>query len=54
MKRFLAILSVITALFFAMPVHATVMGVFPGDLIKLKDDKNPATTEDKVVYYFYK
>jgi hypothetical protein len=38
----------------AVPAQATVMGVFPGDLIKLKDDKNPATTEDKVVYYFDK
>ena len=38
----------------ALPAQATVMGVYPGTLIKLEDDKDPATNEDKVVYYFDK
>ena len=36
------------------PAAATVLGVFPGDLIKLQDDHNPQTHEDEAVYYFDK
>lgn len=34
-----------------LPARATVPGVGAGDLIKLKDDHNPLTISDKVVYY---
>lgn len=56
MKHFLAKIAAFTAIFGTLfsfsfsllsPARATVMGVYPGDLIKLKDDKNPATFEDK-------
>ena len=46
----LAVLAVLLAP--ALPARATVMGVFPGDLIKLKNDQNPATHADEAVYYF--
>ncbi len=38
----------------ARPAAATVLGVFPGDLIKLQDDHNSQTHEDEAVYYFDK
>ena len=47
-----ALILALFSFFWSLPVHASVMGIFPGDLIKLKDDKNPATIEDKVVYYY--
>jgi len=40
------------SLLWCLPAQASVAGIFPGDLIKLKDDHDPATTQDKVVYYF--
>ncbi len=40
------------ALGYVLPARATVMGVYPGDLIKLQNDHDPATHEDEVVYYF--
>lgn len=36
------------------PAQATVMGVYPGDLIKLQNDHDPKTQEDEVVYYYDK
>jgi len=50
----LSIVLGLAGLFFALPAGATVMGVFPGDLIKLQNDHDPATHEDEVVYYFDK
>jgi hypothetical protein len=46
-----AFFSALLGLLFALPAHASVIGVGYGDLIKLKDDHDPATTSDKVVYY---
>ncbi len=38
----------------SLPARATVLGVYPGDLIKLQNDNDPGTHEDEVVYYFDK
>lgn len=48
----LAIFSVFLATPATLPARATVMGINPGDLIKLADDHDPATLTDKVVYYY--
>lgn len=48
----LAMFSVILALPAAPAARATVFGIAPGDLIKLKDDHDPRTNEDRVVYYY--
>jgi len=47
-----ALILAILSFCWSLPAHASVMGIFPGDLIKLKDDQDPKTIEDKVVYYF--
>jgi hypothetical protein len=49
-----AALAAAFTVFLPAPAEATVMGVYPGDLIKLADDHDPATAEDEVVYYFDK
>jgi len=51
-RRALTILTAAGCLLLAMPTGATVMGVYPGDLIKLQNDFNSNTHEDEVVYYF--
>lgn len=48
----LAIFSLFLAMPAAVPAHATVFGIAPGDLIKLQDDHDPKTLEDRVVYYY--
>jgi len=51
---FIGLLLGLSGLFCALPAGATVMGVYPGDLIKLQNDNDPTTHEDEVVYYFDK
>lgn len=46
-----AIFAALLGLAFALPAQATVLGIGNGDLIKIKNDNNPATTGDTVVYY---
>ncbi len=46
-----AFLFAFFGLMFALPVHATVLGVADGDLIKIKSDGNPSNPSNRVVYY---
>src|SRR5512142_160585 len=50
----LAIFSLFLAMPAVVPARATVFGIAPGDLIKLQDDHDPKTLEDRVVYYYDK
>ncbi|HTK05130.1 MAG TPA: hypothetical protein VL500_06090 [Candidatus Eisenbacteria bacterium] len=47
-----ALVLALFSLLWSLPAQASVMGIAPGDLIKLKDDHDAGTTEDKVVYYY--
>ncbi len=49
---YVAFFSLMLAMPAIRPAHATVFGIAPGDLIKLKDDHDPKTLEDRVVYYY--
>lgn len=44
-------LVVLSPLAGAPPAGATVVGIVPGDLVKIQNDHDPATSEDAAVYY---
>ncbi len=54
MNKLLAFAALIVLFAHAAPVRATVIGINAGDLIKLKNDNDPKTVEDGVVYYLDK
>lgn len=54
MKKLLVILALATLAAGAAPAGATVIGINAGDLIKIKNDNDPKTVEDGVVYYLDK
>jgi hypothetical protein len=54
MKKLLVALAFAALFAPAAPASATVLGVNSGDLIKIRNDNDPKTIEDSVVYYLDK